>query len=47
MCKIDIKFGPDRRKNPIGSIKHGICGHIVRRPEPFDFEYAPQGFLYV
>ena len=47
MCKIDIKFISDRRQSPIGSIKHGICGHIVRRSEPFAFEYAPQCFRNV
>ena len=47
MCKIDIKFISDRRQSPIGSIKHGICGHVVRRSEPFAFEYAPQCFRNV
>ena len=44
MCKIDIKFSSQHRQSPVGSIQHGICGHIVRRPEPFAFEYAPQCF---
>ena len=44
MCKIDIKFSSDRRQSPVGSIQQGFCGHIVGRPKPFAFEYAPQCF---
>lgn len=29
MCKIDIEFSPDCGQSPVGSIKHGICGHIT------------------
>ena len=44
MCKIDIKFGSDRRPSPVGNIKHGVCEDIIRGAEPFAFEYAPQCF---
>lgn len=47
MCKIDIKFSSECRQSPVGSIQHGICGHIVCRSEPFAFEYAPQCFRNV
>ena len=47
MCKIDIKFSSECRQSPVRSIQQGFCGHIVRRPEPFAFEYAPQCFRNV
>ena len=47
MCKIDIKFSPERCQSSVGSIQQGFCVHIVRRPKPFAFEYAPQCFRNV
>lgn len=47
MCKIDMKFSSDRRQSSVGSTKHGVCGHILRRSEPFAFEYATQSFRNV
>lgn len=47
MCKIDIKFSPERCQSSVGSIQQGFCVHIVRRSEPFAFKYAPQCFRNV
>ena len=47
MCIIDMKFHSNCRQSPVGGIKQGLCGHIVRRSEPFAFEYAPQCFRNV
>lgn len=44
MGKIDNEFISDCRQSSICSIEQGICGDIVRWPEPFPFEYAPQRF---
>ena len=47
MCKINIEFSPHRRQCSVRSIKQGIRGEIVRRPEPFPFKYSPKGFRYI
>ena len=47
MCKIDMKFRSNCRQSSVGDIKQGICGHIVRRAEPFAFKNAPQCFRNV
>lgn len=47
MGKIDIEFRTNCRQGSVRGIKQGICRHIVCRPKPFAFEYAPKGFCYV
>lgn len=47
MAEIDIKFRSHRCQRSIRSVKQGICGDIIRRSEPFAFEYAPKSFRNV
>lgn len=47
MTEIDIKFRFHRCQSSIRSVKQGICGDIIRRSEPFAFEYAPKSFRNV
>lgn len=47
MGEIDIKFFSQSGQGSVGSIKQGIGGHIVRRPEPFSFEYAPKSLCNI
>lgn len=44
MGKIDNEFISDCRQCSVCSIEQGVSGDIVRRSEPFTFEYAPQRF---
>lgn len=44
MGKIDNEFISDSRQCSVCSIEQGVCGYIVRRFEPFAFEYTPQRF---
>lgn len=47
MSKIDNEFIPDCRQCSVRSIEQGVRGYIVRRSEPFTFEYTPQRLGYV
>lgn len=42
MGKIDIEFIPDSRQGSVGCVQQGICGKVIRRPEPFAPEYSPK-----
>ena len=42
-----MKFSSDCRQSSVRGIQQGFCGYIVRRPEPFTLEYAPQSFRNV
>lgn len=44
MGKIDIKFRPDSCQRSVSGVEQRFCGDIIRRPEPFALEYAPQSF---
>lgn len=44
MSKINNEFLSDCRQSSISSIEERVSGDIVRRSEPFTFEYAPQCF---
>ncbi len=47
MGKIYIQFRSESCQGSVCSVKQGVCGHIVRRTEPFAFEYTPQSFGYI
>lgn len=44
MGKIDTQFCSYRSQRSISSVEQGVCGKIIRRPEPFTLEYTPQSF---
>lgn len=46
MSKIDFKFISKSRQDS-GSIQQGICGKVIRRFEPFTFEYSPKGLYKI
>lgn len=47
MGKIDIEFRPESSERSVGGVKQGVCGCIIRRAEPFAFEYSPQCLCYI
>lgn len=47
MGKIYIEFRSESSQRSVCSVRQGVCGHIVRRAEPFAFEYSPQSFGYI
>lgn len=44
MDKIDNEFISNCRQCSVCSMEQRVCGYIVRRSEPFAFEYTPQRF---
>ncbi len=47
MGEIDIKFFSQSCQCSVGGIQQGISRHIVRRSDPFSFEYAPKGLCNI
>ena len=44
MSKVDMNFSAKCRQCPVRGIEQIVSGEIIRRSEPFSFEYTPKSF---